>query len=208
MDKQFNALLQGSSMMKTWWLLQACIVLAVGVGLVSCTRAQRDQGMTQPAPISQSLSPCQPAGLSSTGTPEFCVNVTEIQLFSHDTQADVGLSLVNRTGHKLFITLIGVTSLTDSSGRKWNTGDSKGLGGPNNPVPLEPDGATQGAISFYQNGPASADLTFSLRGEIGVMTVDARLPSRPRSDCTKTRDQPLGDSYPATATSVYWRDGT
>ena len=174
MDKQFNALLRGSPMMKTRWLLQACIVLAVGVGLVSCTRAQRDQGMTQPAPISQSLSPCQPAGLSSTGTPEFCVNVTEIQLFSHDTQADVGLSLVNRTGHKLFITLIGVTSLTDSSGRKWNTGDSKGLGGPNNPVPLEPDGATQGAISFYQNGPASADLTFSLRGEIGVMTVDAR----------------------------------
>jgi len=130
--------------------------------------------MTQPAPVSQSLSPCQPVGLSSTGAPEFCVNVTEIQLFSHDTQADVGLSLVNRTGRRLFITLIGVTSLTDSSGRKWNTGDSKGLGGSHNPVPLEPDGETQGAISFYQSGQAPTNLTFSLRGEIGIMTMDSR----------------------------------
>ena len=102
------------------------------------------------------------------------MNVTEIQLFSHETQADVGLSLVNRTGHRLFITLIGFTSLTDSSGRKWNTGDSKGLGGPNNPVLLEPDRATQGAISFYQNGQSPMDLTFSLRGEIGIMKMDSR----------------------------------
>ena len=101
------------------------------------------------------------------------MNVTELQLFSHETKADVGLSLVNRTGHRLFITLIGVTSLTDSSGSTWNTGDSKGLGGPNNPVPLEPDRETQGAISFYQNGQAPADLTFSLRGEIGIMKMDS-----------------------------------
>ena len=174
MDKQFNGLLQRCSIMNTWWLLQACIVLAVGVGLVSCTKVQKDQGMTQPAAVSHSPSPCQPVGLSSTGAPEFCVNVTEIQLFSHETQADVGLSLVNRTGHRLFITLIGFTSLTDSSGRKWNTGDSKGLGGLNNPVPLEPDRETQGAISFYQNGQAPADLTFSLRGEIGIMKMDSR----------------------------------
>ena len=174
MDRQCNGLLQRRSIMNTSWLLKACIVLAVGVGLVSCTEVQKDQGMAKPAPFSQPLSPCQPAGVSSTATPEFCVNVTEMQLFSHDTQAEVGLSLVNRTGRRLFITLIGLTSLTDSRGRKWNTGDSKGLGGPNNPVPLEPDGTTRGAISFHQNGPASADLTFSLRGEIGVMTMDTR----------------------------------
>ena len=174
MDKQFNGLLQRSSTMNTCWLLQACIVLAAGVGLVSCAKVQKDQVMTQSAPLSQSLSPCQPAGLSSTATPEFCVNVTEIQLFSHDTKTDVGLSLMNRTGRRLFITLIGSTSLTDSSGRKWNTGDSKGLGGPNNPVPLEPDGETQGSVSFYQNGQAPADLTFSLRGEIGIMKMDSR----------------------------------
>jgi len=130
--------------------------------------------MTQTAAVSHSPSPCQPVGLSSTGAPEFCVNVTEIQLFSHETQADVGLSLVNRTGHRLFITLIGITSLTDSSGRKWNTGDSKGLGDLNNPVPLEPDRETQGAISFYQNGQSHIDLTFSLRGEIGIMKMDSR----------------------------------
>jgi len=173
MDKQFNGLLQRSSIMNTRWLLHACIVLAVGVGLVSCTNKQKGQGMTQPASFSQSLSPCQPAGVSSTTTPEFCVNVTEIQLFGYETKADVGLSLLNRTGHRLFITLIGFTSLTDSSGRTWNTGDSKGLGGLNNPVPLEPDRETQGAISFYQNGQSPIDLTFSLRGEIGIMKMDS-----------------------------------
>lgn len=174
MDKQFNGLLHRSSIMNTCWLLQACIVLAGGLGLVSCTKAQKDQVRAQPVPFSQSLSPCQPAGVSSTATPEFCVNVTEIQLFSHDTQADVGLSLVNRTGRRLFITLTGLTSLTDSSGRNWNTRESKGLGGPNNPVPLEPDRETQGAISFYQSGQSPMDLTFSLRGEIGIMKMDSR----------------------------------
>lgn len=174
MDKQFNGLLQRSSIMNTCWLLQACIVLAVGAGLVSCTELRKDQVRAQPASSSQSLSPCQPAGVSSTATPEFCVNVTEIQLINKDTKADVGLSLVNRTGRRLFITLIGFTSLTDSSGRKWNTGDSKGLGGPNNPVPLEPDGEAQGAISFYQSGQSPMDLTFSLRGEIGIMKMDSR----------------------------------
>ena len=174
MDTQFNGLLQRSSMMNTCWLLQACLVLAVGVGLVSCTKEQKAQGMIQPAQTIQPVSPCPPAGVSSSGTPEFCVNVTEIQLLNHETQVDVGLSLMNRTGHRLYITLIGLTSLTDSSGRKWNTGDSTGLGGPNTPVPIEPDGATQGAISFYQNGQVPADLTFSLRGEIGIMTMDSR----------------------------------
>jgi hypothetical protein len=174
MDKQFNGLLQRSSIMSTGWLLQACIVLAVGAGLVSCTNKQKDQGMTQPEPFSHSLSPCQPAGMSSTATPELCVNVTEIQLLNHERKADVGLSLVNRTGHRLFITLIGFTSLTDSSGVTWNTGDTKGLGGPNNPVPLEPDRETQGVISFYQSGQHPMDLTFSLRGEIGIMKMDSR----------------------------------
>jgi hypothetical protein len=61
MDKQVNGLLQRSLIMNTRWLLYACIALAVGVGLVSCTNKQKSQGMTQPAPFSQSLSPCQPA---------------------------------------------------------------------------------------------------------------------------------------------------
>jgi hypothetical protein len=171
MDKQFNGLRQRSLIKNTWWLLQASIVLAVGVGLASCAN-QKDQGMTQPEPLSHSLSPCQPAGVSSTATPELCVNVTEIQLLNREAKVDVGLSIVNRTGHRLFITLIGFTSLTDGSGSKWNTGDSKGLGGPNDPVLLESDRETQGVISFYQNGQAPADLTFSLRGEIGIMKTD------------------------------------
>jgi len=143
------------------------------VGLASCAKEQKDQVSAQPAPVSQSLSPCQPGVLSSTTTPEFCVNVTEIQLLNHGTKADLGLSFVNRTGHRFFITLAGFTSLTDSNGRNWNTVDSKGLGEPNNPVPLEPDRETQGAISFHQNGQSPMDLTFSLRGEIGIMKMDS-----------------------------------
>ena len=174
MDTPFNVLLQRSSMIHTCWLLQACIVVTVGVGLVSCTKEQKAQGMVQPAQTIQPVTPCHPAGVSSSGTPEFCVNVTEIQLLNHETQADVRLSLINRTGHRLYVALIGLTALTDSSGRKWNTGDSRGLGSPNTPVPVEPDGEMQGAISFYQNGQVPADLTFSLRGEIGIMTIDTR----------------------------------
>ena len=174
MDTQFNELLQRSSIVNTCRLLHACILLAIAVGLVSCTTDQKDPVRTQSTPVSQSLNPCQPVGVSSTGAPEFCVNVTEVQLFSHETRADVGLSFVNRTGHRLFITLIGSTSLTDSSGKTWSTGDSKGFGNPNNPVPLEPEGETQGSISFHQNGQASADLIFSLRGEIGIIKMDSR----------------------------------
>ena len=174
MDTQLNGLPQRNSMMRLCWLLQTCIVLAVGAGLVSCTKEQKAQGMLQPAQTIQPVSPCHPAGVSSTGTPEFCVNVTEIQLLNHETQADVRLSLMNRTGHRLYVAVIGPTSLTDSSGREWTTGDSTGLGGPTSPVPIEPNEETQGAISFYQNGQATADLTFSLRGEIGIMKMDSR----------------------------------
>jgi hypothetical protein len=174
MDTQLNGLPQRNWMTRICWLLQTCIVLAVGAGLVSCTKEQKAQGMLQPAQTIQPVSPCHPAGVSSTGTPEFCVNVTEIQLFNHETQANVRLSLMNRTGHRLYVAVIGPTSLTDSSGRKWTTGDSTGLGGTTTPVPIEPNEETQGAISFHQNGQATADLTFSLRGEIGIMTMDPR----------------------------------
>lgn len=174
MDTQFTGLLQRRSIMKIYWLLHACIMLAVGVGLVSCKTMQNDQVMTQPAEFTQALNPCQSTGMSSTSTPEFCVNVTEIQLSSDDTKADVGLTLVNRTEHKLFITLTGPTSLTDSNGGKWNTGDSNGLGNLSNPVQLEPRGEIQGTITFYQIIQSPINLTFSLVGEIGIMKMGSR----------------------------------
>ena len=174
MENHFTGGLRNSSIMNTSWLLHACLVSAVGVGLVSCTKEQKDEGMIHPSEFSQSLSSCQPAGVSSTATPELCVIVSSVALLSHETKADVGLSLMNRTGRRLFITLIGTTSLTDSSGRKWNMGDSKGFGDLNNSVPLEPDGDVQGALSFHQNGQPSTDPTFSLRGEIGIMKMDSR----------------------------------
>ena len=124
MDNQFTGLLQKRSIMKMYWLLQAYIMLAVGVGLVSCKIVQKDH-MTQPAAFDQSLNPCQSTGATSITTPDLCVNVTEIQLSNNDLKADVGLSLVNRTERRLFIALTGPTSLTDSNGGKWNTGYRK-----------------------------------------------------------------------------------
>jgi hypothetical protein len=173
MDNQFTGLLQRRSIMKIYWLLHACIMPAVGVGLVSCKIVQKDH-MTQPASFDQSLNPCQSTGMSSTSTPEFCVNMTKIQLSSKDTKADVGLTLVNRTERKLFITLTGPTSLTDSNGRKWNTGDCKGLGNLSNSVPLEPRGEIQETITFHQIIQSPIDLTFSLVGEIGIMKMGSR----------------------------------
>ena len=173
MDNQFTGLLQRRSIKKIYWSLQACIMLAVGVGLVSCKIVQKDH-MTQPAAFDQSLNPCQSTGATSITTSELCVNVTEMQLSSEDTTTDVGLSLVNRTERRLFITLTGPTSLTDSNGRKWNTGDSKGLGNLSNPVPLEPRGEIQGIITFHQIGQSPIDLTFSLVGEIGIMKMGSR----------------------------------
>lgn len=174
MDNQFTGLPQRRSIMKMYWLLQACIMLAVGVGLVSCKIMQKDQVLTQPTALGQSLSPCQSTEASSITTPELCVNVTEMQLSNEGTTADVGLSLVNRTERRLFITLTGPTSLTGSNGRKWNTGDSKGLGNLSNPVPLEPRGEIQGTITFHQIGQSPIDLIFSLVGEIGIMKMGSR----------------------------------
>ena len=173
MNKHSNGLLQRRSTLNTSRLLHTCIVLALGVGFVSCTKEQKHQTVAQPAQFSQPVSACPLSGISSTGTPELCVRLTEIQIPSHGANADVGLSLVNRTGQRLFVAWLGSAALTDSSGRKWNTGESKGLGTPGSPVPLEPGGETQGAISFSQTGQASQDAIFSLRGEIGIMKMDS-----------------------------------
>ena len=161
--------------MKIRWLLQACIVVAVGMGLVSCTKAEIEQAMNRPAEIMLQSSPCQPAGIASTATPEFCINVMEIHLTSHDTQADVSLTLVNRTGRRHFIYVSGMPSMIDSSGAKWIGRRHTGLGsGTHYPVTVEPNVETQGSITFYQSGQATTDLTFSLRGEIAIMQVDSR----------------------------------
>ena len=60
MDKQFNELLQRSSIMNTCRLLHACIVLAVGVGLVSCAIDAERSGY-DPASAGQSVIEPLPA---------------------------------------------------------------------------------------------------------------------------------------------------
>ena len=154
------------------WLLQACIVVAVGKGFVSCTKAEIEQAMNRPAEIMLQSSPCTLAGIASTATPEVWVNVMEIQLTNHDTQADVGLTLVNRTGNRQYI-ILSREDLKDSSGTRWNPARSSGLG-QGGPLPVEPTIEAQGTLSFFQSGQATTGLTFSLRGEIAIYRVDSR----------------------------------
>lgn len=168
--------------MKIRWLLQVCIVLAVEVGLASCSKAQMkeqmDQVMNRPAEIILASSPCQASGVAATATPEFCVNVTEIQLLSRDTQADVSLTLVNRTERRIFLVLPSSPYLTDSNGSRWDRYSVTGIGfrSPSNvPVPLEPNVETQISVLFTNKGKApSNQTTFSMRGEIAIMKVDTR----------------------------------
>jgi hypothetical protein len=125
--------------------------------------------------VLQPANPCAPGGVSTT-TPEFCVNLTEIKLLNNDAEADVSLTLVNRTGRRLFLALPHVTYLTDSSGTKWaqtkNTGIPYGVH--HNALPLEPNGEAQVSFLFGRSGQAPPDLTFSMRGEVAIMKVDSR----------------------------------
>lgn len=168
--------------MTTRWLLHACIVLAVGVGLVSCSKEQIDQFVTQPgqalaqpAQFIESSSPCQPAGVTSTTTPDFCVNLMEIQLSDHDSQADVSVTLVNRRGRRLFLTMPGYPSLTDSSGKKWGSASVTGIPRyASESLPVDPNAEAQVSFVFRRQGQAPPDLTFSMRGEIAILKVDSR----------------------------------
>ncbi len=173
MNKHSNGLLQRRPALNTRRLLHTCIVLALGVGFVSCTKELKDQSVAKPAQFSQPVIACPSSGISSTGTPELCVRLTEIQILSHGAKADVGLSFMNRTEQRLFVVWLGSTAMTDSSGKKWTMGDSKGLGTSGNPIPLEPGDETRGTITFSQTGQSSQDAIFSLRGEIGIMKIDS-----------------------------------
>lgn len=162
--------------MKMDWLMHVCIVLTVGVGLVSCTKEEINQAMNRPAEILQSSRPCTPAGVSSTSAPEFCVNLMEIQLLNQDTAVDVSLTLVNRTDRRIQIGLKGAY-LTDSSGQTWAKSRSSGLGSTDSSsaASIDPNVENQGSILFHKsNAQSSADLTFSLRGEIVIWRVDSR----------------------------------
>ena len=193
MVTQSNGLAERNLIMTTRWLLQVCIVLAVGVGLVSCSKDQIDQFVTQPRQalaqpmqLLESASPCQSAGVSSTSTADFCVNVMEIQLSSHDSEADVSVTLVNRRGRRLFLNMPDLPSLTDSSGTRWDVGKVTGI--PRHPslsLPVDPNAEAQLSFVFRRSGQAPPDLTFSMRGEIAILKVDSRGEPIPSQIATK-----------------------
>ena len=173
--------------MVTRRLMQLWIFLALGVvpmGL-ACSKEQMDQFKTNPVQLVQSAAaaPCTPGGIASTSTPEFCINLTEMQLLNGDTEADVGMTLVNRTGRRIFVSLSTSPYLTDSNGGKWDRKTVTGIGfrSTNNvPLPLEPNTDTHISFVFGRSGRQSAtDLTFSMRGEIALMRVDSRGQAHP-----------------------------
>src|SRR4051812_30449858 len=101
------------------------IVLAL-MTLASCTQGQVQQvlGNTTQDMIS---GPC-PTGMGLvSAAPEFCLYVTELQV-SHDTEADVYLMMVNRTGRRVYVKLPSRPSLSDSSGNKWADRSMTGIG--------------------------------------------------------------------------------
>jgi len=101
-----------------------------------------------------------------------------MRLLNHDSEADVSLVLVNRTGRRLFLLLTSPPYLTDSSGTKWAKSSVTGIGQKNfgtaPPLQLEPNVEAQVSILFVRHGQAPTDLTFSMSGEIQTMKVDSR----------------------------------
>jgi len=153
-----------------------CGIVFVTVALVSCTQGQIQQaiGNTTQNMIS---GPC-PSGMGLVSeAPEFCLYVTELSV-THDTEADVNLTIMNRTGRRVYLKIPSRPSLSDSSGTKWGHQSTTGIesfGAGGTPLPLDPNVNSNITIVFIQRGQAvSPDLTFSMSGEVMVLKADSR----------------------------------
>ena len=122
---------------------------------------------------------CQPGNGPLSAAPEFCLYVTEMHVVNHDTEADVSLTIANRTPRRVYLTISEQNRpyLTDSAGTKWQYDNQTGISiGSRTPLSLEPNRNSPIAISFKRlgSGQAPADLTFSMRGELVVLKTDSR----------------------------------
>lgn len=157
----------------------SCAVLLAAMLVVSCAEGQFGQVM-QNVGKSMVKGMCAEGNGPASAAPEFCLYVTELRLLGQDTQADVSLLLVNRTGRRIFVSVPDNLSfyLTDSSGAKWSAGhgDYRGIPmrgyGPT--LPLEPGVDAPISVQFRRQGQAPGDPSFSLRGEIAISKVDSR----------------------------------
>lgn len=157
----------------------SCAIVLAALSVVSCAEGQFGQVM-QNVGKSMAKGMCAEGNGPASAAPEFCLYVTELRLLGQDTQADVSLLLVNRTGRRIFVSVPDNLSfyLTDSSGAKWSAGhgDYRGIPmrgyGPT--LPLEPGVDAPISVQFRRQGQAPGDPSFSLRGEIAISKVDSR----------------------------------
>lgn len=159
---------------RRWWSGSGIVVATVV--LASCTQGQIEQ-VLQNKTQDVISGACQTENGLVSAAPEFCLYVTELRV-THDTEADVNLTIANRTGRRLYLKIPSRPSLSDSSGTKWGhmrtTGiESFGSGG--YPLPLDPNVNAQITIVFRQSGQVvPPDLTFSMTGEVMVFKADSR----------------------------------
>jgi hypothetical protein len=150
-----------------------CGIVFVTVALVSCTQGQIQQAMGN---TTQNMisGPCPPGMGLLSAAPEFCLYVTELRV-THDTEADVNLTIMNRTGRTVYLSFRSA-SLSDSSGTKWGLQSTTGIkSGSGLETPLDPNVNSQITITFRQRGQTvSPEVTFSMTGEIMVYKADSR----------------------------------
>lgn len=158
-----------------WW--SSCGIVFAAMMLASCTQAQIEQ-VLQNKTQDMISGPCPPGSGPVSAAPEFCLYVTEMHVGNHDTEADVSATIANRTGRRLYLVLSFQNQpyLTDSSGTKWDMIENTGIPARDGvrSLSLEPNVDSQVAFRFRRNGQGSADLTFSMRGEIGILKTDSR----------------------------------
>lgn len=164
------------------WRLGWGLVAAV-MALTSCTQQQIEQ-VIQNTGRNALLGQCPTGNALMSAAPEFCLALTELRLLNNDSEADVSLTLVNRTGHRVYVALQGSPVLTDNNGTKWVTPRVTGIShSHNSPLALEPNVNAPVTMSFRQNSRNPSGLTFSMHGEIAVMKVDSRgqsIPGQPQ----------------------------
>ena len=162
----------------------SCAILLAAMSVVSCAEGQFGQVM-QNVGKSMAKGMCAEGGGPASAAPEFCLYVTELRLLNHDSEADVSLTIVNRTGRRIYLTVPSWPYLTDSSGAKWNMTKNTGIvySGYGAPLSLEPNVDSQVSFIFQRQGQVPSDLTFSMRGEVSIAKIDSRgepVPGQPQ----------------------------
>ena len=161
--------------MRTHRLWAGCGIVFASLVLASCTQGQIEQ-VLQNKTQNMISGPCPPGSGPVSATPEFCLYVTELRLINQDTQADVSITIVNRTSRRLYLAASSWPYLIDSRGVRWSMGKNTGINSWGYP-PLSVEPNVEAQISFIfgrgSQSQAPADVTFSMRGEFAIAGVDS-----------------------------------